>query len=683
MIDQKRENPLLREWDYPPLAEVRDEDFEPAMLAAIKENEEEIARIVNTHTRPTFDNTIAPLDGCGAMLDRVESVFFNMLSAASTPRREELAAKFAPMLSRHHNSVMHNKSLYERVRFVWRSKPQRLTPEQQTLLDATYRSFVRSGAQLDKKGKARMSEISEKLSKLTVDFSSNLLHARKEFSFNVSNPKSVEGVPQAALSIAAEKARAAGHEGWDVTLDGPVYGPVMIYSPDRELRRSLYMARNSACLQDSHYSNLHICRDIVNLRLEKAKLLGYESYADYVLERRMAENKKNVYDLLHKLTAAYMPQARREVEAVTEFARKEQGADFQLMPWDFAYYSQKLRLSLFDIDGEMLRPYFELSRVREGVFSLAGELYGVAFHRNVDAPIYASDVEAYDCIDAGGAKLGTLYLDLFPRDGKQGGAWTTNYSPEYRDEQGRRVWPVVAIVTNFTRPAEGRPSLLTFGEVNTLLHEFGHSLHALFANTTYRSLSGTSVYWDFVELPSQFMENFAMEKKFLTKFARHYATGAPLPDELLEKLKRSRNYNVAYATIRQVSLGLLDMALYGATSPINNVSEEERKATEGMSLLPHIEGTGMAVHFSHIMDGGYAAGYYSYKWAEVLDADAFQAFREQGTFSREMAARFRSSILEKGGTEPPMLLYERFRGKKPTIEAMMERDGILNNKETK
>ena len=679
-MDTPRNNPLLKPFALPPFDKIEDCDFEPAMAEGIREAEKDIESITSCGGEPTFGNTIAALDKSGEMLDRVESVFFNLLSASSNDTREALAQKFAPMLTRHHNNIMLNEKLFARVRHVWENRPEDLTPEEDRLLDTTYKAFVRNGALLGEERKAELRKVSEEFSKKTVEFSQNLLHARKDFHLNITDPEKIRDIPASALAIARANAGENKRGGWDITLDEPVYGPFMTYCHDRELRKKLYMARNAACMGGTKYSNLQVCEDIVNLRLKSANILGYKCYADFVLEKRMAETKENVYRLLNELSEAYLPQAKEEVKAVEDFARKHEGKDFRLEAWDFAYYSRKLKLSLFDIDSEMLRPYFELSKVSGGVFGLANELYGITFTVNKNAPVYAGDVVAYTVNDNDGSFLGTLYMDCFPRKGKQGGAWTTSYSPQYR-ENGKNVRPTVGVVMNLTKPTAERPSLLTLGEVTTFLHEFGHALHGLFANTTYRSLSGTNVYWDFVELPSQFMENFATEKKFLSKFAVHYKTGEPLPEELMDKIIKSRNYNVAYATMRQVSFGLLDMGLHSITRPLGgNLMETERDATRRVSLLPEVPGTGQAVHFSHIMDGGYAAGYYSYKWAEVLEADAFKAFKEKGVFSREMAGRFRSCILSKGGTEPPMRLYERFRGKKPTIDAMMERDGIRHAK---
>ena len=679
-MDTPRNNPLLIPFALPPFDKIEDRDFEPAMAKGIREAEKDIEDITSCGSAPTFGNTIAALDKSGETLDRVESVFFNLLGASSNDTREALAQKFAPMLTRHHNNIMLNEKLFARVRHVWESRPQNLTSEEDRLLETTYKAFVRNGALLGEEQKAELRKVSEEFSRKTVEFAQNLLHARKDFHLNITDPEKMRDIPASARAIARANAEENKREGWDITLDEPVYGPFMTYCHDRELRKKLYMARNAACMGGAKYSNLQVCEDIVNLRLKSANILGYKCYADFVLEKRMAETKENVYKLLNELSEAYLPQAREEVKAVEDFARKHEGGDFRLEAWDFAYYSRKLKLSLFDIDSEMLRPYFELSKVSGGVFGLANELYGITFTANKNAPVYADDVAAYTVNDKDGSFLGTLYMDCFPRKGKQGGAWTTSYSPQYR-ENGKNVRPAVGVVMNLTKPTAERPSLLTLGEVTTFLHEFGHALHGLFADTTYRSLSGTSVYWDFVELPSQFMENFATEKKFLSKFAVHYKTGEPLPEELMDKIIKSRNYNVAYATMRQVSFGLLDMGLHSITKPLDgNLAETERNATRRVSLLPEVPGTGQAVHFSHIMDGGYAAGYYSYKWAEVLEADAFKAFKEKGVFSQEMAGRFRSCILSKGGTEPPMRLYERFRGKKPTIDAMMERDGIRHAK---
>jgi len=672
-----RENPLLRDFTVPPFGEISEREFEPAIMDAMEMHKDEIAEILGNHHRPSFSNTIEPFTMSDLTLDKAVSTFFNLYAAASTPGMETLAARLAPLLSAHEDSIMHNSKLFSRIRFVYTHFPKRITPEQGRLLEVTYNDFVRSGALLKGRDKQRFGDISRRLAELSVKFSTNLLHARGEYYLNVTDPESVKGVPASALADAEKHARDNGREGWDITLEEPVYFPFMTYCPDREIRRKLYTARGSVCLGGTKYDNLPVSEEIVNLRLEKANLLGYDSYADFVLRRRIAGNKENVMRLLQEIIHAYLPVARREVAAVTEFARREQGPDFTLMPWDYAYYSRLLKLSLYHIDDEQMRPYFELSRVERGIFGLAGQLYGIRFTPAPDVAVYAPDVKAYRVDDSDGSMLGILLVDYFPRKGKQGGAWTTEYCPQYMQD-GRDVRPVVSIVTNFTRPTAGQPSLLTFGEVTTFLHEFGHSLHALFSRVSYPRLSGTNVYRDFVEMPSQIMENFAYEKKFLLTFAKHYITGQPMPDELIDRIRKSRHFNAGYSAIRQVGFALIDMSLHSITTPLRgNLMQVEKDCLRDIALMPEVEGTGPTVHFSHIMDGGYAAGYYSYKWSEMLDADAYEEFQKDGVFSPAVASRFRSDILERGGSEAPEKLYERFRGHQATPEAMMRRDGIL------
>ena len=458
----------------------------------------------------------------------------------------------------------------------------------------------------------------------------------------------------------------------------------MTYADNRELRQKMYMAKNTICTRGSEYDNTEIVKRIVNLRRERAQLLGSRTFADFVLQKRMAENSQNVYQLLNDLLQAYLPTAREEVKAVEAAARKREGADFVLQPWDFGYYAHKLQLEKYNIDGEMLRPYFELARVKQGVFGLATRLYGITFKENPDIPVYHPDVTAYEVYDKDGTFLAVLYADFHPRKGKQSGAWMTSYKDQWIDDDGTNHRPHVSVTMNLTKPTDSRPALLTLGEVETFLHEFGHALHGIFANTRFKSLSGTNVYWDFVELPSQIMENFAVEREFLHTFAFHYQTGEPLPDALIDRIVASRNFNVAYACLRQVGYGLLDMAYYTLEQPFDeDVEAFEKKAWATAQLLPQPEGTCMSVQFGHIMAGGYAAGYYSYKWAEVLDADAFSLFKQKGIFSQEVAQSFRDNILSRGGTEPPMTLYKRFRGQAPTIDALLERNGIHPKRENR
>lgn len=655
---------------------IKNSDFEPAIKQGIAEEDEDIRNITSCISRPTFANTIEKLDSAGELLERVTDVFYNLLNAASDEEKEQLAEKFTPILAAHQNNIMLNQDLFLRVKYVYTHPLKSLSPEKLRLTEKIYGSFRRSGAMLKGEDRKQFRKLTEEASKLTLQFQTNLLHARKKFSLNIIGKDMLDGVPETVLDTAAATARENGENGWTITLDEPVYMPVLTYCNNRELRRALYMAYHGVCLRKGEDCNTEICKDIVNVRQKMAQLLGYKSFADYVLEERMAGSKNNVYRMFSDLLEHYSDPARKEVSQVERYAKSMEGEDFELQPWDFAYYSHKLKLSLFDIDSEMLRPYFELSKVKEGIFNLATELYGIRFSINPDIPVYAGGVTAYDVVDKNKTLLGVLFLDLHPRKGKQGGAWMTTYSPQYISEK-KNHRPCVAIVTNFTPPTPQRPSLLTLGEVTTFLHEFGHALHGLMANTVYRSLSGTNVLWDFVELPSQIMENFAVEKKFLSTFAQHYQTGEPLPEELIDKIVRSRNFNVAYSTMRQVSYGLLDMAYYTLEEPLGgNIEEFEHKAMQPAQLLPEVENTCMTVQFGHIMSGGYAAGYYSYKWAELLEADAFGEFKEHGTFSKETAERFRNCILSKGNTEPPMELYKQFRGKEPSIDAMLERDGI-------
>lgn len=512
---------------------------------------------------------------------------------------------------------------------------------------------------------------------LSLQFSQNLLKENKAFQLHITDENDLDGLPESAREAAALNAKEQEKEGWVFTLDFPSYNPFMTYSTRRELRRRMYMEKNTVACHGNSEDNREICKRLINLRREMAQLLGYKTYADYVLERRMAENKKNVYRLLDQLIDAYMPTAVKEVEAIEKFARKTEGKDFKIEPWDFAFYSHKLKLKKYNIDAEMLRPYLQLDKVIDGVFGLANRLYGITFKENKDIKVYHPDVKAYEVFDNDGKYLAVFYADFYPRQGKQGGAWMTQYQGQFIDRKGVNVRPHVSVVMNFTKPTDDKPALLTLGEVETFLHEFGHSLHGMFANTRFESMSGTNVRWDFVELPSQFMENYAVEKEFLRTFAFHYETGEPLPDELIDRIVKSRNYNAAYACMRQVSFGLLDMAYYTLKEPFDeDIMEFEKKAWKRAMVTKQTEGTCMTVQFSHIMAGGYSAGYYSYKWAEVLDADAFSVFKRNGIFDRETAQRFRDCILSKGGTEHPMTLYKRFRGGEPTIKALLKRNGI-------
>ena len=662
-----------------PFDHIAVEHYAPAIRRGIECQNEEIDAIVDNPEPADFHNTILALEKSGQLLHRVEVVFDNLLSAETNDAMQELAKELMPLLSEHANNITLNERLFERVKTAYEHRNNEpLTAEQRKLTEDTYEGFVRSGANLQGVDKEKYRELSRQLSLLTLQFRENNLKETNDYQLVLTDEAQLKGLPQSAIDAAAETAREKQQEGWVFTLHAPSYVPFLTYAADRDLRKEIYMAYNTKCTHANACNNLDIVKQLVNTRLALAQLLGYKDYATYKLERRMAQNSANVYHLLDQLLEAYKPTAQKEYAEVQALAREEQGADFTLMPWDWGYYSQKLKDRKFNLNDEMLRPYFELENVKKGVFGLATRLYGITFQKNPDIPVYHKDVEAFDVFDKDGSFLAVLYTDFHPREGKRSGAWMTSYKEQWIDEKtGENSRPHVSLVMNFTKPTQDKPALLTFGELETFLHEFGHSLHGMFANTTYASLSGTNVYWDFVELPSQFMENFAVEKEFLHTFARHYQTGELIPDELVQRIVDSRNFNAAYACLRQVSFGLLDMAWYTRTTPFEgDVMAYEKQAWARAQVLPSVEGTCMSTQFSHIFAGGYSAGYYSYKWAEVLDADAFSLFKKQGIFDQKTAFSFRENILSRGGTEPPMTLYKRFRGQEPTIDALLIRNGI-------
>ncbi len=681
----KRKNPFFEPYGTPhdtiPFDRIQLEDFEEAILEGIKREDEEIALILANEEEPTFDNTLIFHDASKGehyydLLDRVSNVMSCMMSCETNDELEALAQKMSPILTKHGNDVSLNPELFKRIKHVY-DKHRELTPEESMLLDKSYKGFVRSGALLDEKGKDKLRELTEQASLLTLQFSQNLLKERKAFELHITDEAELEGLPESALEASKTAANDKNMDGWLFTLDIPSYSPFLTYSTQRALREKMYMAYNTLCTHDNPENNVGICTKLINLRREIAQLLGYDTYADYVLEHRMASNKENVYKLLDDLVDAYKPTAIKEQEELQATAKKMEGDNFQLKPWDMAFYSHKLKMERYNIDAEMLRPYFQLDKVISGVFGLANTLYGITFKENTEIPVYHPDVKAYEVFDKDGSYLAVFYADFFPRKGKQGGAWMTEFQGQYIDRKGNNVRPHVSVVMNFTKPTPEKPALLTLGEVETFLHEFGHSLHGMFANTRFASLSGTNVWWDFVELPSQFMENYSIEKDFLRTFAFHYKTGEPLPDELIERIVKSRNFMVATACLRQVSFGLMDMAYYTKKDEFaDNILTFEKRACEKASVTPQLPETCMTTQFSHIMAGGYAAGYYSYKWAEVLDADAFAVFKNEGIFNKETAQRFRDNILSKGGTEHPMTLYVKFKGAEPTIDALLERNGI-------
>jgi peptidyl-dipeptidase Dcp len=677
------QNPFFEKYNTPhhtfPFDKVKTEHYEPAIREGIKIHLDEIKAITDNTKAPTFENTVAAYERSGEFLNRVTAVFNNMLSAETNSDLQNLAKTIMPLLSEHSNDVSLNERLFSRIKKVYEHQNQEaLTTEQKTLLDKIYKNFVRNGANLSNEQKEIYRELSKQLSLLELEFSENSLKETNEYKLVITDFKQLAGLPESIINSAEEIAKEKGIKGWVITLQAPSYGPFMMYADNRDLRRELYMAYNTKCTHDNQSSNLEIVKKIANAQMQIAQLLGYQNFAEYNLEERMAQNSDNVYKLLRQLLDAYKPAAQKEYLEVQKIAQEREGEHFQLMPWDWGYYSQKLKDKKFNIDDEMLRPYFELDKVKEGVFGLATRLYGITFKINPKISVYHKDVEAYDVFDKDGKFLAVLYTDFHPRAGKRSGAWMTEYKGQWIDPAtGENSRPHVSIVMNFTKPTKDKPALLTFDEVETFLHEFGHSLHGMFANSTYESLSGTNVYWDFVELPSQFMENFATEKEFLHTFARHYQTNEEIPDELIQRIKDSSNFNAAYACMRQVSFGLLDMAWYTREIPFEgDVKEYEKQAWADAQILPVVPETCMSTQFSHIFSGGYSAGYYSYKWAEVLDADAFSLFKEKGIFNPEVAASFRENILSKGGSEHPMILYKRFRGQEPTIDALLIRNGI-------
>lgn len=683
MNNTEKTNPFFEDYTTlhgtVPFDDIKIEHYEPAFIEGMKQHKAEIDAIVNNPEAPTFANTIEPYEKSGQLLSKASRVFSVLRSAETNDEMQELAMKMMPLLSEHSNSISLNEALFARIKAVYDQRESaNLTGEQLQLLQDIYNGFARGGANLQGEQKEKYRELSQKLSLLTLKFSENCLKETNAYLKVITDSTLLSGLPESAITAAKETAKEKNVEGWAFTLHAPSYIPVMTYADNRDLRKEIYMAYNTQCTHDNEYNNLDVVKELANTRMEVAQLLGYKDYASYMLEDRMAQNSEAVYNLLNQLLDAYTPTAKKEFAEVQALARKEAGSNFELMPWDWSYYSNKLKNEKYQINDEMLRPYFELSNVKKGVFGLATKLYGITFKENKDIPVYHKDVTAYEVFDKDGKFLAVFYTDFHPRAGKRSGAWMTSFKDQWIDQKtGENSRPHVTIVMNFTKPTQDKPALLTFDEVETFMHEFGHALHGMFANTNYESLSGTAVYRDFVELPSQLMENFSTEKEFLHTFANHYETGELIPDELVQRIIDSSNFNAAYACLRQVSFGLLDMAWYTRTEAFEgDVKEYEHTAWQKAQVLPTVDEACMSVQFSHIFAGGYSAGYYSYKWAEVLDADAFSLFKEKGIFNQEVASSFRENILSKGGTEHPMTLYKRFRGQEPTIDALLIRNGI-------
>ncbi|MBS5525729.1 MAG: M3 family metallopeptidase [Alistipes sp.] len=670
-------NPLLAAWDTPhetpPFSEIKLSDYEPAFDAAIACSRAEVEAIVKNPKKPTFGNTIVALERQGELLNRISGLFFNLLEADSSDEMQEIAQRVQPKLTELSNDISLDPELFARVKYVY-EHPGRLKKEDKKLLENTYKGFARSGAALSDADKELYRQYSSELSALTLQFGQNALAATNAFTLNITDPKVVAELPAFVKEGMAAEAKARGEKGWTVTLQYPSYLPFMTYSSNRALKEKLWRASGSKAL-GGEYDNTGIVKKIVNTRLKMANLLGYKCYADYVLENRMAENTKTVNDFLAELLAETKSYADADYRMVADYAASL-GFEGELMPWDWAYYTEKYKDEKYALNDELVKPYLKLENVKKGVFMLANKLYGLNFTPNEKIAVYHPDVTAYDVTDADGRFMAVLYLDFFPRASKRSGAWMTEFRGT-KIEDGKETRPLVSLVMNFTKPTETTPSLLTFDEMETFLHEFGHALHGMLGEGKYESLTGTSVYRDFVELPSQIMENWATEKEFLDLWAVHYETGEPIPAEIVDRIVAAQNYLAAYANVRQLSFGMTDMAWHTLTEPFDgDVEQFEVASMAPTQVMPVIAGTAMAPSFGHIFSGGYAAGYYGYKWAEVLEADAFSLFKEKGIFSREVASSFRDNILSKGGTEHPMKLYERFRGHKPETKALIEKMGL-------
>lgn len=670
-------NPLLSPFDTAPFSKIRNAHFKPAILQAIEEARKEIDTITNNQEVPTFNNTIEALDYSGLLLERISAIFFNLNAAETNKEIQKIAQEVSPLLSEFSNDITLNEALFERVKAVYEQKESlELNAEQATLLDRKYKSFSRNGANLPPEKKGRLRAIDTELAKLKLTFGEHVLAETNRYEMHLTNESDLAGLPEGAKEAAQQLAETRGKTGWVITLDYPSYVPFMKYAENRSLRKELFIAYGRKGFHGDALDNREILLKIAALRYERARLLGFNTHAHYVLEERMAETPEKVRDFLNELLEKAKPAAEREIEALKAFARDTDGLE-ALEKWDSAYYSEKLKQKLFNLDDELLKPYFKLEQVVDGVFMVAENLFGLQFREVFDVEKYHEEVKTYRVFDRQGTFVSLFYADFHPRPGKRNGAWMTSYRSQYKSAN-KNIRPQVSNVCNFTRPTANKPSLLTFNELTTLFHEFGHALHGMLADTTYPSLSGTSVYWDFVELPSQILENWCYEKEALECFAFHYKTGEVIPMELVERLKASASFQEGMATLRQIGFALLDMAWHG-TDPtgISNVKEYELKAFEGTQLFPDHPDTCMSTAFSHIFQGGYAAGYYSYKWAEVLDADAFAYFREHGIFNAEIARKFRENILSRGGTEHPMDLYIRFRGREPEMEPLLERAGLI------
>ena len=666
-----------------PFSKIKNEDFLPAFQKGIELAKAEIDAIVRNPIKPTFENTIEALAFSGDVLDRISSIFFNLNSAETSDEMQKIAQEVSPLLSEFGNDIRLNPDLFARVKVVYEQKEHlNLNPEQTTLLDKKYKSFSRNGANLPEDKKTQLREIDKKLSKLSLQFGENVLAETHAFELHITDENDLAGLPEGTREAAHSLAKSQEKEGWIFTLDHPSYIPFVTYADNRELRKKMAIASGARAFQNNEFDNQEIVLKIAKLRFDRAQVLGYKTHSHFVLEERMAETPDKVISFSNDLLAKAKPAAEKEFDQLSAFAKELDGIE-QLEKWDGAYYSEKLKQQLFSLDDEILKPYFQLEKVLDGAFTVAQKLYGITFEETFEIDKYHEDVKTYEVKDEDGQLTAIFYTDFFPRKGKRNGAWMTSFKSQYI-KKGINERPHISNVCNFTPPiaasekSEAKPSLLTFNEVTTLFHEFGHGLHGMLANTTYPSLSGTSVYWDFVELPSQIMENWCYEPETLALFAYHYETGEMIPMELVHKIKESASFQEGMATMRQLSFGLLDMGWHGQDpSNIKDIKTFETEQFAATQLYPDVKENAMSTAFSHIFQGGYSSGYYSYKWAEVLDADAFEYFQEKGIFNKEVATKFKENILSKGGTEHPMILYKRFRGQEPKPEALLKRAGLL------
>ncbi|HIB37002.1 M3 family metallopeptidase [Mesonia sp.] len=672
-----QENPLLEPFDAAPFSKIKNEHFKPAFQEAIAKAKAEIDSITSNEETPTFENTLEALEFAGETLSRVSSIFFNLNSAETNEEIQKIAQEVSPWLSEFSNDLTLNEELFKRVKSVYEQKNSlELSVEQKTLLDKHYKSFTRNGANLPEDKKEQLREIDKKLSKLSLSFGENVLAETNRYELHIEDEKDLKGLPESELENANLLAKAKGKKGYIFTLQYPSYIPFMKYAENRELRKKLSIAFGAKGFQNDEYDNQENVLKIAKLRHQRANLLGFQTHAHFILEERMAKSPEKVNDFLNEMLEKAKPAAEKEFQELEQFAKELDGID-HLEKWDSAYYAEKLKQKRFQLDDEQLKPYFKLDNVIHGVFTVAKKLYDLHFKKVFDIDKYHEEVKTYEVYDGDHNFMALFYADFHPREGKRNGAWMTIYKDQ-KVKDGKNERPHVSNVCNFTRPTSKKPSLLTFNEVTTLFHEFGHALHGMLANSTYPSLSGASVYWDFVELPSQVLENWCYEPEALELFARHYETDEVIPMEMIEKIKKSANFHEGMQTVRQLSFGMLDMAWHAVDpSAINSVKENELKAFEATKLYPDVAENCMSTSFSHIFQGGYSAGYYSYKWAEVLDADAFAYFQEQGIFNKTVADKFKDNILSKGGTEDPMVLYKRFRGKEPNPEALLKRAGLI------